>query len=160
MAAYDLVEGILDGDLDAIPDPAQPEAVVLSCPPERVGRMTGRRAERLLRPLLHPEGQPLLGIHAPTVLFWQRRADHPSIALVDPEGPLWLHRQDKFLAVRFCWQGLVRELPCLDGRLAVEMDRSGQNWAVGRKGDRLLVALTPPVEGHCHKVVAAVLPRP
>ena len=28
------------------------------------------------------------------------------------------------------------------------------------KGDRLLVALTPPIEGRCHKVVEAVLPRP
>jgi hypothetical protein len=27
------------------------------------------------------------------------------------------------------------------------------------KDDRLLVALTPPIDGRCHKVVEAILPR-
>jgi hypothetical protein len=28
------------------------------------------------------------------------------------------------------------------------------------KGARLVVAFTPPINGRCHKVVEAVLPRP
>jgi hypothetical protein len=39
------------------------------------------------------------------------------------------------------------------------MDRGGRTRATGSKGDRLVVALTPPVDGHCHKVVEAILPR-
>jgi hypothetical protein len=31
---------------------------------------------------------------------------------------------------------------------------------VASAGERLVVALTPPIDGRCHKVVAAVLPRP
>ncbi|MHB1535266.1 MAG: hypothetical protein ACYC1D_11805 [Acidimicrobiales bacterium] len=157
---YDVVTVTVDGDPDALPDPAEPEALVLAGPPEAVHRITGRRAERLLRPLLHPVGRPLLGTHAPAVPFWERRADHPSIALVAPEGRISLWRDDGYLACRFVWQGVERELPCLDRRRAAEMDRSGRTCAIGDKGDRLVVALTPPIDGRCVKVVEGVLPRP
>jgi hypothetical protein len=40
------------------------------------------------------------------------------------------------------------------------MDRSGRTRMGAGKDDRLLVALTPPIDGRCHKVVEAVLPRP
>jgi hypothetical protein len=155
---YDVVKVTLDGDVDAVPDPSEPEALVLAGPPEPIRRLTGRRAERRLRPLLHPQGQPLLGAHA--VPFWDRRADHPSIALVEPEGPIMLWRQGTYLSCRFGWQGRERELPCVDRRLATELDRAGRTKAFGGKGDRLVVALTPPIDGRCHKVVETVLPRP
>lgn len=160
LQAYDVVAVTLAADIDAVPDPSEPEALVCDGPPEPVGRITGRRAERLLRPLIHPSGRPLLGLHAPAVPFWERRADHPSIALVDPEGPIQLRRDGGYLACRFSWQGTLRELACLDRRLAAAMDRAGQTRRAGAKGDRLVVALTPPIDGHCHKVVEAVLPRP
>lgn len=157
---YDIVEVTLDDDPDAVPDPAEPEALGLAGPPRPVSRMTGRRCERLLRPLIHPRGRPLLGITASAVPFWERRGDHPSIALVDPEGPVTLWRQGRYLACRFWWQGHERELPCLDRNLAGLMDRAGRALMVAGKGDRLVVALTPPIDGRCHKVVEAVLPRP
>lgn len=157
---YDVAEITLAADIDAVPDPAEPEALVCLGAPERIGRITGRRAERLLRPLLHPAGQPLLGMHGPAVPFWERRADHPSIALVAPEGPIQMRRDGGYLACRFVWQGTVRELACLDRRIAAAMDRSGRTRQPGAKGDRLVVALTPPIDGRCHKVVEAVLPRP
>jgi len=160
LKAYDVVTVTIADDLDAVPDPSEPEAVVLAGPPEPVRRITGRRAERLLRPLLHPSRRPLLGTHAPAVPFWERRADHPSIALVEPEGPIVLHRESTFLACRFGWLGTGRELPCLDRRLATAMDRTGRIRVLASKGARLVVALTPPIDGHCHKVVEAVLPRP
>jgi hypothetical protein len=157
---YDVVEVTLAEDDDALPDPAEPEGVVLAGPPRPVSRMSRRRCERLLRPLLHPRGQPLLGLAAPVVQFWERRSDHPSIALVEPESPVLLFRDKPYLACRFGWQGHERELPCLDRRIAARMDRSGRAHMVAGKDDRLLVCLTPPIEGRCHKVVQAVVPRP
>lgn len=157
---YDLVEVTVAADPDAVPDPAEPEALVCLDAPEPVGRRSGRRVERLLRPLLHPADQPLLGVVGPAVPFWERRADRPSIAVVDPRGPVRLRREGDYLACRFPWQGVERELACLDRRLAAAMDRAGQAVSTAPRGARLVVALTPPIDGHCHKVVEAVLPRP
>jgi hypothetical protein len=157
---YDVVEVTLAEDAEALPDPAEPEGVVLAGPPQPVSRMSRRRSERLLRPLVHPRGQPLLGLAAPVVQFWERRSDHPSIALVEPESSIVLTRDKPYLACRFGWQGHERELPCLDRRLAARMDRSGRRHLVANKYDRLLVSFTPPIDGRCHKVVEAVLPRP
>lgn len=157
---YDVVSVVLDADVDALPDPAEPEALVLAGPPVRSRRLTGRKAERLLRPLVHPKHQPLLGFAAPAVPFWERRADHPSIALVEPQGPVTLWREGNYLACRFGWLGHERELPCLDRRIAARMDRAGMRVMPARRGNRLVISLTPPIEGMCHKVVETVLPRP
>jgi hypothetical protein len=157
---YDVVSITVAADPEALPDPTEPEALVLGGPPEPVGRLKGRRVERLLRPLLHPRSAPLLSSHAPAVPFWERRGDHPSIALVEPEGPVALRREAGYLGCRFAWQDKLRELPCLDRHAAADMDRAGERWRGLERRTRLLVALTPPIEGHCHKVVQAVLPRP
>lgn len=157
---YDVVRATLDGDIDAVPDPYQPEALGLAGPPEPVDRLSGRRCERLLRPLIHPTNQPLLGISATAIPFWQRSADHPSIALVEPEGKVTFVRQGPYLACQFSWQGHVRELPCLDRVLARYMDRTGRARLTAGKGDRLVVALTAPIDGRCHKVVETLLRRP
>jgi hypothetical protein len=160
LQAYDVVAVTLADDDEAVPDPCQPESLVLAGPPEPIRRITGRKAERLLRPLVHPKGQPLLGEPSSVVPFWERRPDHPSIALVEPEGPISLWRDGPYLACRFGWQGHERELPCLDRQIAGVMDRSGRRRMGAGKDDRLLVALTPPIDGRCHKVIEAVLPRP
>jgi hypothetical protein len=163
LRAYDVVQvtlAELSSGLDGIPDPCEPEAVVLAAPPELVRHLQGRRVSRLLRPLLHPAGQPLLGMPNSFVPFWERRADHPSIALVEPEGPISLWRDGSYLACRFAWCGHERELPCLDRHLAAHMDRAGRTRMTAGKDDRLLVALTPPIDGRCHKVVEAILPPP
>jgi hypothetical protein len=157
---YDVVTVTLDENFDDVPDPHEPEALVLTGPPEPVRRLAGRRVQRMLRPLLHPDGQPLLGVSASAVPFWERRADHPSIAVVEPRGPISFWRDGPYLACRFEWCGHERELPCVDRYLAALMDRSGRRHVVARKGDRLVVALTPPIDGRCHKVVETLLPRP
>lgn len=157
---YDVVAVTLDDNFDSLPDPHEPEGVLLAAPPEPLRRFNGRRVQRMLRPLLHPRGQPLLGVSSSAVPFWERRPDHPSIAVVEPEGPVSLWRDGPYLACRFGWLGHERELPCLDRFMAAVMDRSGRKRMSVGKGDRLLVALTPPIDGRCHKVVEAVLPRP
>ena len=156
---YDVVQVTCDGDVDAIPDPAQPEAVSLSQPPVVADRMTGRRCERLIRPLLHPRHQPLLGVRASAIPFWQRSADHPSIAVVEPEGRITMVRNGSYVGCRFEWQDHQRELPCLDRALASHMDRHGRTRLTAGKGDRLVVSLTAPIDGRCHKVVETVLRR-
>jgi hypothetical protein len=160
LRAYDVVHVTLAKDPEAVPDPSEPEGLKLAGGAERVGRITGRKAEKLLRPLVHPDGEPLLGSHAPALPYWERRPDHPSIGLVEPEGQVVLRREPAYLACRFRWLGAVRELPCLDRRIAGEMDRAGQIGRSAERKTRLVVALTPPIDGHCHKVVSAVLPRP
>jgi hypothetical protein len=157
---YDVVTVTLDEDLDEVPDPQEPEALRLAGPPQPVRRLSGRKVERMLRRLLHPRGQPLLGVSSSVVPFWERRRDHPSIAVVEPEGVISLWRDKPYLACRFTWLGHERELPCLDRFMATLMDRSGRTRLLADKGDRLLVALTPPIDGRCHKVVDALLPRP
>lgn len=157
---YDVVEVTLDADFDAVPDPTQPEALVLAAPPEPQRRIAGRRAEKLIRPLVHPRNTPLLGIPGSTVPFYDRTPDHPSIAVVEPEGLVTLWRDRPYLACVFRWHGHDRELPALDRRRAADMDRAGLRRMACRKGDRLLVSLTPPIDGRCHKVVEAILPPP
>ena len=156
---YDVVEVVCDGDLDTVPDPTEPEALGLAEAPMVVDRVTGRRAERLIRPLLHPLQQPLLGITATAIPFWQRGADHPSVAVVEPKGRIVLVREGSYLGCRFEWQGHERELPCLDRLLAGHMDRHGRTRLTAGKGDRLVVALTAPMDGRCHKVVETLLHR-
>lgn len=159
LRAYDLAEVVVAADPEEVPDPAAPEALVLAEAPVAVGRMAGRRVERLLRPLLHPSDEALLSSHGPAIAFWERRADHPSIALAEPAGPILLRREGNFLGCRFEWQAKARELPCLDRRLAAVMDRDGRRVMEVEGRSRILVSLTPPIDGHCHKVVEAVLPR-
>ena len=157
---YDVVQATCAGDSDIVPDPAQPEGIGLAAAPTVVDRITGRRGERLLRPLLHPEQQPLLGVTATAIPFWQRSADHPSIALVEPKGRIMMVRDGTYLGCRFQWQGHERELPCLDRAVAGHMDRHGRTRLSAGKGDRLVVALTAPIDGRCHKVVETLLRRP
>jgi hypothetical protein len=157
---YDVVGGTLDDSVDLLPDPSQPEAVPLIEPPRHIGRIVGRRAERYLRALIHPPGQPLLAIHGPAVPFWQRTADYPSIAVVEPEGPAVIRLRDGGSSCLFRWRGVPIELPCVDRRLNGALALAGRTRLDSGKGERLLVALAPPVDGHCHKVVAGLIPRP
>jgi hypothetical protein len=157
---YDVVAGTIGADRDGAPDPAEPEAVVMAGGLEPVGRLRGRPVERYLRPLCHPKDQPLLGCHAPAIPFWERRADHPSIAVVEPEAPAVVTRGRDRLLCWFGWKGALVHLPFLDLRVSTAMARNGRARIRTRRGDRLVVALTPPIAGHCHKVVAGVLPRP
>ncbi|HET6966478.1 MAG TPA: hypothetical protein VFH58_17025 [Acidimicrobiales bacterium] len=156
---YDVVEVTCDGESELVPDPAQPEGIGLVAAPVVVDRLTGRRCERLIRPLLHPDNQPLLGVTATAIPFWQRSADHPSVAVVEPKGRIVMVREGSYLSCRFEWQGHERELPCLDRALAGHMDRHGRTRLTAGKGDRLVVALTAPIDGRCHKVVETLLRR-
>lgn len=143
LRAYDLVVAPI-GESAEVPDPCQPEAVDLADLPTLVGHVGGRRAERWIRPLLHPEDSHLLGFAGPCVPFWQLDGSRPSMALVDARPQL--AQALSGLHCRFVWRNLVHDLP-------VEAPPT----AIADEPRRVLVTLTPPREGHCYKVVSAVL---
>jgi hypothetical protein len=156
---YDLVEVVVANDPDLVPDPAQPEAVPTAGAPHLLGCLTGKPALRLVRPLLHPENTPLLGSHGPTVPFWERRPDHPSVALAEPGAPLVVTAEPDGLWCHFPWDGRPQVLACTDPRLAASLYRTRRTATGVRPGTHLVVALQPPVDGYCDKVVEALVPR-
>lgn len=164
-APYDVIEahGLAGDDL---PFPTDSVAAV---DPTVLGPMRGRRARKLLKPLVLPGHQPLLGAATPTVTYWTLRSDAPSLALVAPAaGPVVERDDDAHLRCRFRWRRLDHDLPLeapvLDERLshptATRLAGGTLARALGWKPDKLLVSLEPPVEGRCQKVVAGLLPRP
>lgn len=130
-----------------VADASRPEAVLLTGPPQVVGRMRRRQAERYLRPLQHPKGRPLLDLPGPAAPYWTLTGDRPSVALVVPETAPRIVRWSEGLACRFGWSGLPHQLPLTPSAA----------HRVPRRANALLVALSAPRNGHCHKVVAAVL---
>jgi len=139
----------------AAPDPSRPETIELVDPPVAVGRLRGRRAQRLLTPLHHPEKDQLLGFAGPAVPYWTLAGDHPSMTIVNPYGEVVLVPTPDGLVVRFRFRGVVHELPCTDASAAAAV--TAKNGAVKAKR-RLLVTLSTPYLGHCYKVVPALLP--
>ena len=99
-----------------------------------------------MRPLLHPRREPLLGLAGPAAPYWTLTGDRPSLGLVAP-GRLLLYRAAAGAFCRFRWTGRDHQLPLTPAAA----------HRVPRRPRRLVVALTPPQDGYCHKVVAAVL---
>ena len=165
LARYDIMTAEVIND-DAVAFAA--DSVVISRV-TRIGRLRGRKAERYLRPIEHPYSQPLLGFPSPAVAFWTLRTDQPSLALVAPAaGPVIERDRSLALHCRFRWRRLDHDLPLHDDLVARAMahptaDRlagTTLSRALGWKPHRLLIALTAPRDGQCHKVVAAPPPHP
>lgn len=124
-------------------DPVRPEEVTLDAAPVEVGRSTRRRAEKWLRPLLHPSGEHLLGFAGPAAPYWTLTGTRPSLAVVAPQEPPVVGDG----RCRFRWRDLSHVLPVLPQALDTCPSRPR----------RLVVALSAPRAGHCYKVVAALL---
>jgi hypothetical protein len=166
LAPFDVAVAEVAPDKDVL-DPARPEGVAVLHPPRAVGRMRGRVAERYVRPLLLPAGQHLLGIPGPTVPYWTLSGNERSLCLVAPTGTPVVVRRAEGVRCRFVWRGVAHELPMSDTSLAGGLGRAAHGRlggtalaeVLGFLPQRLLVALTPPRDGHCYKVVAGLLPR-
>jgi|SRR5579875_253271 hypothetical protein len=158
LAPYDVVAVTVGGGPDLVPDPTEPDALVIADAPVRIGQLVGRRATRLMRPLLHPERIPLLGFHGPTVPLWERKPDHPSVALAQPSSLVAVTVEPGGMWCHFVWDSRPQVLACADPRFAAWARRSGRQSATVRKGTYLVVALEPPIEGTCHKVVESLVP--
>jgi len=166
---FEVVDAELAPDLQR-DDLAQPEAVSVEGVPGRVGELSRRRARRVLRQLVAPAEQHLLGFPGPSAPYWEFRGMRPSVALVVPtRGPLLFRRRaDDSVWVRFGWPRSDNWLPVEDRRAmaalwATRRDRLfGKDLAsaLGFRPHFLVVALSKPVGGHCYKTVTAILPRP
>jgi hypothetical protein len=151
-------------------DLAQPEAVSLDGVPEAVGALRGRRARRVLRHLVAPAEQHLLGFPGVSAPYWEFGGMRPSVALVVPSrGPLLFHRRaDHSVWARFGWPRSDNWLPVEDRRAVAALWASRQDRLSGRDLARafgfrphfLVVTLSRPRDGHCYKIVSAILPRP
>lgn len=164
-AIYDVIEA----DVHRRDDLPFPQDMVVATDPVRVGTMRGRRAERLLRPLVHPPNQPLLGAPTASVTYWTIRPEAPSVTIVAPAaGPVVERDPAHGLRCRFRWRRLDHDLPLEDPQLqdrlahptATRLAGGTLARALGWKPDRLVVTLDPPVDGRCDKVVTGILPRP
>jgi hypothetical protein len=163
---FDIARGIVAPD-DSPPDESHPEAVMFATPVEVVGTCSSWRAERLMRALEHPDHGPLLGLYGPSVPFYELQGDRPSMTLVKTGDNLEVRMRDRALYCRFRWQHLIIELPFLHASLRHAMATNG--WGrrdaaqlqsiLGFRTDRLVIGLSAPHNGFCHKVVASLIPR-
>jgi len=142
---YDVVSARLANSVGPL-DPTQPESVAFATAPRPVRHLTARRAERWLRPVLHPEWTHLLGFAGPAVPFWELDGTRPSVAVIPARAAIG-HDDDGLLRCRFLWRTLLHDLPMVVRR----------GTPLPREAARVVVALTTPVEGHCYKVVTGLL---
>jgi hypothetical protein len=168
LAAFDVVETRLADDPER-DDLAQPEAVVIDGLPRQIGTLRGRRVRKLLERLAAPPDGPLLGFPGPAAPYWEFRGARPSAALLEPtRGPQLIRRErDKSTWVRFGWDRDDVWLPVEDRHAARALDAARRDrlsgktlaTALGFRPQYLLASLSRPRDGHCYKVVAAILPR-
>jgi hypothetical protein len=168
IAAFDVVEVTLADDPER-DDLAQPEATTAADLPRHVGTLRGRHLRKLLRRMVaSPEG-PLLGFPGPSAPYWEFRGFRPSVALIEPtRSPQLIRRHaDRSTWVRFGWDRDDVWLPVEDRHAARALDAArrerlsgkGLATALGFPPQYLLVTVSPPRDGHCYKVCAAILPR-
>jgi hypothetical protein len=168
ISTFDVVEVTLADDPER-DDLAQPEATTVADLPRHVGTLRGRRLRKLLERLVASPDGPLLGFPGPSAPYWEFRGFRPSVALIEPtRKPQLIRRQaDGTTWVRFGWDREDVWLPVEDRNAARALDAarrerlSGKSLAsaLGFEPQYLLVTVSPPRDGHCYKVCAAVLPR-
>jgi hypothetical protein len=97
------------------------------------------------------------------VQYWTLEGNRPSVALVEPEKVAVVAGPEGHTCC-FLWQDAHFELPLLDWWLLSKLPegpcgRRELARVLGYPVDRLVVALTPPMQGYCYKAVVGVLPR-
>jgi hypothetical protein len=168
ISTFDVVEVTLADDPER-DDLARPEATTVADLPRHVGTLRGRHLRKLLRRLVASPDGPLLGFPGPSAPYWEFRGFRPSVAIIEPtRRPQLIRRQaDGTTWVRFGWDRDDVWLPVEDRHAARALDAarrerlSGKSLAtaLGFDPQYLLVTVSPPRDGHCYKVCAAVLPR-
>jgi hypothetical protein len=168
VGTFDVVEVTLAEDPER-DDLAQPEATTVTDLPRHIGTLRGRRLRKLLRRMVASSEGPLLGFPGASAPYWEFRGFRPSVALIEPtRRPQLIRRQaDKSTWVRFGWNREDVWLPVEDRHAARALDAarrerlSGKSLAtaLGFEPQYLLVTVSPPRDGHCYKVCAAILPQ-
>jgi hypothetical protein len=168
ITVFDVVEVTLADDPER-DDLAQPEATTAADLPRHVGTLRGRPAPQA--PPAHggqPRRSPARLPRAVGPLLGVPRLP-PSVALIEPTRSPQLIRRgaDGTTWVRFGWDRDDVWLPVEDRNAARALDAarrerlSGKSLATALGFDPAvpLVTVSPPRDGHCYKVCAAVLPR-
>lgn len=164
-SSFDIVSGRIAAPSQPA-DASRPETVELEDAPSQCGHLSERKVERYLGPLRHPRRGPLLGFAGRAVPYWTLTGDRPSLTIVDIATGPQLRRGPTGYECRFTWQGARHQYALGDRRLAGQLEDvawprfSGRDLQrlLGYRVRRLLIVLTPPHEGYCYKVVAALLP--
>lgn len=169
LSPFDVVDAVIAADPER-DDLAQPEAVTVTGVPAALGALRKRQARQILRSLVIPNEQHLLGFPGTSAPYWEFRGMRPSVAVVVPNrGPLlFRRREDDTVWARFGWPRSDNWLPVEDPRGLAALQRarrdrlSGKDLAgaLGYRPYFLVVTLSRPRDGHCYKIVAAMLPRP
>jgi hypothetical protein len=166
---YDIVRLSVLGGEPSVWSPHAPELVeTTSSAAAAVGSVPVRRAERWVRALVDPPGAELLGFRGPAVPFWTLRGERPSMAIVRPATMSIRPSTSGGAGYRclFEWRNQPYDLPLWDDRLLALLDERGAWRAsggalahlLGYRPERVLVALSAPMTGHCYKVAAGLLP--
>ena len=168
LSPFDVVEARL-ADEPERDDLAQPEAVTAEGLPRHLGTLHGRRVRRMLHRLVAPTEEHVLGFPGASAPYWEFRGFRPSLALIEPtKGPVLFRRiEDRSVWIRFGWGRSDNWLPVEDlaAERALDVARrdrlQGKDLAsaLGFKPHYLVAAITMPRDGHCYKMVRAVLPR-
>jgi hypothetical protein len=146
--------------------PEQPELASFERPLLPVGAINARRAERFIRPLIHPKNRPLLGFFGSSTPWWEHAATGPSVAVVDVDRTLRANLTSDGLRARFVWNSGVHDLRLEDLRLLGQLDWVPENanaglpltQMLGFRPQRIVVAISRPMNGYCSKVIAGLLP--
>ncbi len=146
----------------------QPESVEIAKPLQWTGTMSGWRVDRVLRSVTHPEKHHLLGTVGPSVPFWTITGDRPSVSVVPVSSSLSISIDHRGVRCQFSWNANSMNLPLEDPQVLSMLDwlpnspLSGIRLAraIGFRPARVVVALSKPHQGYCHKVIAGLLPRP
>ncbi len=162
---FDVVHGWVSESQQDRPD--QPESIDLAASLTVTGQMLPRRAERFLRPILHPNNQPILGAQGPSVPCWTLDGNRPSVAVVLPQSDISVTVSHKGVTAHFVWNQHWVEAPLEDPAVLARLDwlpdspLSGRKLAeaIGFRPGKLVMALSRPRHGHCYRVVAGLLPR-
>ncbi|HEY1830855.1 MAG TPA: hypothetical protein VGG38_11465 [Acidimicrobiales bacterium] len=168
VGTFDVVEVTLAEDPER-DDLAQPEATTVTDLPRHVGTLRGRHVRKLLRRMVANSDGHLLGFPGPSAPYWEFRGFRPSVALIEPtRRPQLIRRQlDQSTWVRFGWKREDIWLPVEDRNATRALDAARRErlsgkamaTALGFEPQYLLVTVSPPRDGHCYKVCAAILPR-
>jgi hypothetical protein len=134
LGRYEVATAVI-AEEDVPPDPACPEAVAFQAPPEPGRRLRRGLVRRYLEHLQAPSHLPLLGFPGPAIArFEWANLDH-VFPLTDPEATALVLDSDR-------------------ARLPAEALTS----VLGYRVRYVLMALSGPEGGQCHKTVAALLP--
>jgi len=165
-----VVATVASDDPEGVNDPSEPDNITIEALEIRRVPLRRRRLRKFLDALIPGSEQPLLGFHGPATSYWDRNGTQPSLTIIDVNGDMTIIRRSEHdpLIARFPWGPRLHELVIEDplSQTVIPEGRYGRipgralEKSMGFKPSYLVISLTKPRQGHCYKVVSAILPKP